>query len=191
MQSLTLESDELVNILTDGGVGVLPTDTLYGLVGSALKPKVVERIYKLRKRNKDKPMIVLISKLEDVKKFGIRLDTETEAVLDELWPGKVSVILPCRNPKFRYLHRGANTIAFRVPQKDELIRLLSKVGPLVAPSANVEGEKPSKTVDEAKQYFGDSVDFYVDEEELDSAPSTLVSFEEGKLKVIREGAYKL
>lgn len=191
MQSLASDSDELVSILKSGGVGVLPTDTLYGLVGSALKEKTVERIYDMRKRSRSKPMIILISKGEDVKIFGVELDTETQAVLDELWPGKVSVILPCEILDFSYLHRGAKTLAFRVPQNDNLIKLLAQTGPLVAPSANFEGESPAKTIDEAREYFGENVDFYVDEGELNSEPSTLVAFEDSRLVVKREGAYKI
>lgn len=63
----------IVSILKSGGVGILPTDTLYGLVASAFDEKAAERIYELRKRTPDKPMIILISSLEDLKTFGIEL----------------------------------------------------------------------------------------------------------------------
>jgi len=181
---------EIVSILKIGGVGILPTDTLYGLVASAFNEKAVERVYKLRKRNPDKPMIVLIYSLEDLKKFGIELSSAQFETVGKIWPGKVSIVFACNSEKYSYLHRGKNTLAFRLPQEEWLRGLLRQAGPLVAPSANFEGEKPARTISEAKKYFADDVDFYVDFGKLNSKPSTIIKFENGELKVLREGAVK-
>src|SRR3989344_4954201 len=86
---------KIIKILKRGGIGVLPTDTLYGLVGLALNKKTVELIYKVRKRNPKKPLIILISSLKDLELFGIRLSSPTKKILNKLWPGKVSIILDC------------------------------------------------------------------------------------------------
>lgn len=152
----------------------MPTDTLYGLVGSAFNENTVARIYKLRKRNLRKPMIILIGSLADLKLFNLRIPRGTKKILREIWPGKVSVILPCPAKKFSYLHRGKNSLAFRLPQKAGLIKILKATGPLVAPSANFEGEPPAKTIKEAKRYFGNKVDFYLDGGKINFAPSTLI-----------------
>ncbi len=180
--------EEVIDLLKKGGVGVLATDTIYGLVGSALKPETVERIYKLRYRDSGKPMIVLIGSLGDLGLFKIKLSGEEKSLTAKLWPGAVSIILNCPYSEFRYLHRGTNTVAFRIPQKEGLINLVEETGPLVAPSANPEGLPPAKTVKEAKNYFADQADFYVDEGEMDGLPSTLVAFEDGKIVVERPGA---
>lgn len=182
----------IVPILKLGGIGVLPTDTLYGVVGSAFDKKTVERIYELRQRELDKPMIILISAVSELKKFGIVLSTVQKKALSNVWPGKVSVVLDCKNKKFKHLHRGKNTLAFRLPDDLELLRLLKKVGPLVAPSANLAGKKPATTYKEAKKYFDEEVDFYVDFGKLKSKPSTLIFMDKkGDLKVLRQGAVKL
>lgn len=179
-------------ILKLGGIGVLPTDTLYGVVGSALDKKTVERIYELRKRESGKPMIILISSLSDLKKFGIALSAAQKKVLKNLWPGKVSVVFGCKLKKWEYLHREKKSLAFRFPADEELVSLLKKVGPLVAPSANLAGKKPAATYLEAKKYFGEEVDFYVDWGKLKSKPSTIVELgEDGCVKLLREGAVKL
>jgi L-threonylcarbamoyladenylate synthase len=164
----------IISQLKNKGIGIIPTDTLYGLVGSAMYYEVVERIYKVRKRNLKKPMIVLIYSLKDLDRFNIKLSDKQIKVLNQKWPGKISVILDCKDRKFEYLHRGTNSIAFRVPDKKELRDLIKKVGPIVAPSANIEGKSPAITINEAKKYFGDSIDFYVDSGILDSKPSLLV-----------------
>lgn len=179
-----------------GGVGILPTDTLYGLVGSALDPQAVRRIYRLRKRNLRKPMIILIGSMKDVLTFGIRPSGQIKKTLTTVWPGKVSAVLalPRRGKflrKFNYLHRGTGTLAFRMPKPKRLRSLLEKTGPLVAPSANLEGKPPAKTIREAKNYFGSDVDFYFDAGRLDAKPSTLISIDNGKITLLRKGAAKV
>lgn len=188
--------DNLVEVLKSGGIGILPTDTIYGIVGSALMPKTVARIYRLRRRNPKKPMIVLLGLADDVKKFDVPIDAKTKKILSEIWPRKVSVILPIAPrkvqalQKFKYLHRGTGALAFRVPKPAWLRKLLAETGPLVAPSANFEGEPPATNIRAAKKYFGKKVDFYVDAGRLVSRSSTLIKIEKGKVVVLREGAVK-
>lgn len=175
--------------LKNKGICVLSTDTIYGIVGSALDKKSVERIYRLRKRSPVKPMIILIGSLRDLHMFGATPSAATQKYLREVWPGKVSVILEIVNhrsrTKFKYLHRGMNALAFRLPKPLWLRQLLGKTGPLVAPSANWEGKPPAKTIREAKKYFGGNVDFYLDAGRVDSRPSKLIKIENGKIIVLR------
>ncbi len=173
-------------LLKEGALGVIPTDTIYGICGSALKKEVVEKIYRLRKRNFKKPMIILISSINDLQYFRIRLNPFQKRILKQLWPGSVSVILKCPLEKFSYLHRGIKTLALRMPHDQELLKILRISGPLVAPSANFEGEKPAATIKEAKRYFQDKV-FYYDKGTLISQPSTLIDLTSNQVKILREG----
>lgn len=160
--------------LSRGGVGVLMTDTMYGIVGSALHKKTVERIYKVRNRDLKKPMIILIGSFDDLALFGVKPSAGVRAVLHRLWPGPVSIVLPCKAKKFEYLHRGTHSLAFRLPNNVPLRKLLGEVGPIVAPSANQEGKRPAWSIREAKKYFGETVDFYVDSGTQKGVPSTIV-----------------
>lgn len=181
-----------INQLKKGGIAVIPTDTIYGIVGSAFNSDTVEHIYKLRKRNLDKPFIILIYSIQDLEKFDVKLTDKRKEFLEKNWPNPVSVIFPCTSEKFKYLHRGTNSLAFRMPKDEQLLELLKQVGPLVAPSANVEGEKPSETIDEAKKYFGSSIDLFVDGGIIKSTPSTLIKLnDDGNYIVLRQGAYKV
>jgi len=178
---------KIIEKLKNGGIGILPTDTIYGLVGLAASAEAVERIYELRKRDPKKPMIVLIGELSDLKKFDIKVDKKVIVKLKKYWPGKISIILPCKNDKFFYLHRGTKSLAFRLPADGILQNLLKKTGPLVAPSANIEGEKPAENITGAKKYFGDRIDFYIDGGRIESKPSTLIKIEEGEIRILRKG----
>ena len=190
---LNLKYKKVIKILKNYGVGVMPTDTLYGLVGSAFSRKAINRIYKVKDRDKKKPFIVLISSLKDLEKFGISkhslLSQKMFTLLQKAWPGKESIILSCKKnsiKKLKYLHRGENSIAFRFPKNKKLIEILKKTGPLVAPSANPEGLKPAENIKEAKAYFGDQVDFYLPGGTLKSEPSALIKIDDkGEIKVLR------
>lgn len=181
---------KIINFLKNGGVGVLPTDTIYGLVGSALSQQAVERIYKLKSRTPSKASIILISSIDDLKLFYIQLTEEVKKFLEKIWPNPVSVILSCPKDKFAYLHRGTKTLAFRIPKNKKLLELLKQTGPLIAPSANPEGQPPAEDIGQAKDYFKDSVDFYLDGGKLSSPPSTLIEIQNGKVIVLREGAFR-
>lgn len=184
------EIKALVDILLKGGIGVLPTDTIYGIHTLSLKRQAVEKVYSLRNRSKFKPFIILISSLDDLKLFDIDLDEKTIKILNKIWPNPVSAILPCFSNKFEYLHRGNNTLAFRLPKNELLLKILKLTGPLISTSVNLEGEKPAQTIDEAFKYFGDKIDLYLDSGRLTLNPSTVIEYKDQKFKIIREGKYK-
>jgi L-threonylcarbamoyladenylate synthase len=174
-------------ILENDGVAILPTDTLYGLISSAFSKKGIEKIYKIKNRDKSKPVIVLISSVDQLKDFGIKGD------FLKVFQPKVSILLECKSNKFKYIHRGTGEIAFRLINKrnKNLYDLLNKVGPIVAPSANREGEKPAEKIKEAKGYFGNSVDYYIDGGKRVSEPSTLIRIKNENIEILRQGIIEI
>jgi L-threonylcarbamoyladenylate synthase len=177
----------LVKTLKEDGIVVMPTDTIYGVVGSALSTPVVNRIYALRKRDPDKPCIILIGSVNELEKFSIHLSGKQSTKIKEYWPGSVSIILDCLDETFAYVHRGTKTLAFRLPAQEELCALLIKTGPLIAPSANPEGMSPAQSTEEAKKYFGDSVDLYIDGGQLTGKPSKVIKLhKDGSINILRE-----
>ena len=188
----TLDSQKLVESLKNGKVGVLPTDTIYGLSGDALNEKAVARIYEIKGRSYTKPLIVFIASEKDLELFDVKIDKKTQAILRKVWPGMVSVILPASNKRFEYLHRGTKTIAFRYIMGRDLSDFVKKTGPIVSTSANREGLPFATTIEEAKKYFGEKVDFYVDGGKLKALPSTIISIgNKGEIKILRQGAVKI
>jgi L-threonylcarbamoyladenylate synthase len=180
-------TEKVVDVLNAGGVVVIPTDTIYGISARALDKKVVEKVHKLKGRSQ-KPFIILISSIDDLKIFGVEAHGET---LKKYWPGKVTIILHCNNPEFEYLHLGLKTLAFRIPDKKDLIEVIKKTGPLISTSVNPEGLESANTIEKAKHYFAGKVDLYLGEGEKNSSPSTIIKIENGKVVVLREGDVKI
>ena len=168
----------------------MPTDTLYGVVGKADSEETVRRIYKIRKRSPDKPCIVLIGDTNELKKFSVDISEEQKNKLEEYWFTEnrpTSIILDCPNEKFSYLHRGTKTLAFRLPHEKELRNLLLETGPLIAPSANLEKFPASENIEDAKKYFGDQVDLYVDGGGVVGKPSRVIKLhKDGTASILRE-----
>ncbi len=167
----SLNDPEIIRLLKSGGIGVIRTDTLYGLVGRADDEVAVQRIYDLKHRDEAKSPIVLIGLTDQV------YDEPTEQakhVIAGSWPGKISIILPSENAP-EWIRRDNASVAYRLPDDVALRQLLRNTGPLVAPSANPEGEEPAMDIHQAAAYFGSGVDFYVDGGTVtDSTPSQLI-----------------
>ncbi len=181
-----IDARSLASIICRGAIGVIETDTIYGLVGSAMFPDVVSRIYRVKQRNINKPLIILISDISQLKTFGVELNEDLIEQLKQFWPGPCSIILPISDSqKFDYLTRGGDSLCFRMPKMDSLFELIDLTGPLVAPSANPEEMPPAKTIDEAYKYFGDTIDFYSDGGFIDRGASRIIKFDNGKLVELR------
>jgi L-threonylcarbamoyladenylate synthase len=183
----SLDDNEVVELLRSGAVGVIPTDTVYGLVASAANPEAVRRLYALKSREM-KPGTVIAANIEQLVELGIKLSYLDRA--KHLWPGPVSIETP---HDITYLHQGTGRQAFRIPSDPVVYELLLRTGPLQTTSANLPDSPPAADYAEANTYFGDLVDFYVDGIDLSDRPaSTIIRFTDtGELEVIREGAVRV
>ncbi len=180
----------ITETIARGGVVVMPTDTIYGMVCSALNAEAVLRVYDIRNRAPEKPCIILIKDFSEVENFGVVLSEAQKKQIEKYSSSEetrpVSVVLDCPLEKFAYLHRGTQTLAFRSPRQHGLSALLSKTGPLIAPSANIEKFPQSESTEDARAYFGDKVDLYIDAGPVVSQPSRVVRLHtDGEETVLR------
>lgn len=172
-----------------GAIGVIPTDTVYGVVARATDHEAVTRLYELKKRD-SKPGTVIAADIGQLEELGLK-HRYLKAV-EQFWPGAVSVVIPASDPDLEYLHRGRMSLAVRVPAGKELQSLLKKTGPLLTSSANRSGEPPAATIAQARKYFDDKVDFYVDGGDLSGRqPSTVIRILDDAVEVLRPGAVKM
>lgn len=161
----------IIERIQAGSVCVLPTDTIYGIVAATDQPEPVERIYDIKGRPHNKPFIILISDLTQLSQFSIMLNEAQTDSLQKLWPGPVSVVLPCPHEEFTYLHRGQHSLAFRIPKLTWLRELINATGPVIATSANKAGMPASRNMTEIMRELP-GADFYI-EGPVSDAPSRL------------------
>ncbi len=141
-------------------VFVCPTDTVYGLSARADDEEAIERIKVLKGRG-DTRFIILIADINNLSNFGIKITERQKQFLKQVWPGTVTVAFDDER-------------AFRLPDYAELTDFIKEFGPIVSTSANRHGQAEVKTVEEARDVFGEGVDEYIDGGELNGEPSTIV-----------------
>jgi L-threonylcarbamoyladenylate synthase len=170
---------KVIRTLMQGGIAVVRTDTLYGIIARANDQQAVERVYYVKSRNPNKSCIVLLA--DEQQAYGplsmdsIKTDGPTSVLVD-------SPLAP------EWLRRESDEIAYRLPDVPWLREVIREVGPVIAPSANPEGMTPAATVDEAMAYFNDGVDIYIDDGEVprDTPPSRLIrQHADGTIDILR------
>jgi len=180
-----LATPTLISNLANGAVGVLPTDTVYGVVCSARLPGAVRRLYELKNREA-KPGTVIAANIEQLVELGI--PARYLKPVAHYWPNAVTIIVPAGEVS-PVLHQNQGTIAVRIPKDEQLQTLLQQTGPLLTSSANLPDKPPATTTTEAENYFGNQADFYVDGGDLsDRLPSTIIRIVDDAVEILRPGA---
>lgn len=153
--------NEAKDILNNGGVIICPTDTVYGFLAVASSKKAVNKIFKLKKRPRSKPLPVFVKDLKMAKELA-EIGKEQEKTLKKHWPGKYTFIL--KSKKLGYIGSSpASTIALRIPKHKFLNDLLKKINrPLAQTSANISGRLALNNIKEIIKQFGDKVDLIID-----------------------------
>lgn len=146
----------ITNALRAGGIAVVRTDTIYAIIALASDERAVEKVYEAKQRDLSKQCIVLLTDPDDVPAHADIIERYSERSATP-----TSVIVPATD-EAPWLLRGGNTMAYRVVRDPFLRKVVDAVGPVIAPSANPEGKAPARTIEEARAYFGDGVDVYVD-----------------------------
>lgn len=168
-----LDDPDLIAGLRAGSVAVLKTDTLYGIVALATNETAVQKVYDLKHRDPAKACIVLLADQSQILP-DTQWTEQYQQLARKYWPGPVTIIAPVTEAVPAYIRRQQTSVAYRLPDRDDLRALLRLTGPLIAPSANPEGQTPATTTMEAVHYFGDQVDYYVDGGPCDSRAASRI-----------------
>ncbi len=172
----TTDLDKIGLLLKEGKIGVLPTDTIYGLHCLALRQDLIDKVSDLKGREKTIPMITLISSEDSLSLFGVEVGEFEKDLMKKYWPGPNTLIFDTKNGK---------TKSFRIPDNSFLVSILKISGPLISTSANPHDMPFSKDINQAIDYFGEKVDFYVDSGEIDNPPSSVYKISKGEVTKIR------
>lgn len=175
-----------VDVLKNAGLVALPTDTVYGLAVDPQNKMAVRKLYLLKGRDAEKPLVYMIKDCSWLTELVIGITPEIESILKKYWPGALTVI-------FRKKYT-AGTIGIRIPDSQLMLDLLAAFEkPLAVTSANVSGQPELNSIAEIEKQFGQKIDLYLNDNniELSGQPSTVIDVSSGKIKVLRKGAIEL
>ena len=170
--------------LSQGNLVVIRTDTIYGILASATRPDAIQRLYTVRKRNPTKACILLVADVLDIPGLSEQQRQLYHSLSRE---HPMTIVQSIDDSYLPHVPRQNNTLAFRVVAPSHLKELIRLTGPLLAPSANPEGLSPATTIQQAIDYFGNSVSQYVDGGEVTkNTPSKIISLVDGVMQIIRQ-----
>jgi len=177
---------KIVELYQIGGIIAFPTDTVYGIGCNPFNSDSISRIFELKNRDGGKKFPILgISKNELEKIVEFNLDAEK--IAEKFWPGQVTLLLPIRRDVSNKIENNGK-LAVRVPGNECILSILRHCKLIVGTSANISGEKSILDSNELKKKLPE-VDVLVDGGKIvSSGESTIIDFENGELKMIREGS---
>jgi L-threonylcarbamoyladenylate synthase len=170
------EIKETSQRLLKGEIGILPTDTVYGIHCLADKEHLLNNVSSIKGRDVDMPFITLIADISDLEKYQVNSKDYSQDLISQFWPGPNTLIFNCLDNVSR---------SFRLPDNYFLLGLLKEIGPLISTSANPHGKEPAKNCNQAQEYFGDRVNFYVDGGILNNEPSRIYLVSGNNLNRVR------
>ena len=174
--------------LRRGELVVLPTDTVYGIAAEAFDPVAVDGLLKAKGRGRDMPPPVLVGTVRAAMALVMDLADTGKDLIDEFWPGGLTLV--CRSSPTLVWDLGETkgTVAVRMPLHRVALDLLKQTGPLAVSSANVSGQPPATTADEAMAQLGESVSVYLDAGPCPGdVPSTIVDLTGSVPRLLRRG----
>jgi L-threonylcarbamoyladenylate synthase len=183
---------EAARIIHRGGVIAFRTDTFYGLGADPFNASAVNKIRELKGREEAKPILLLISDLNEVNRFIIHQSEVFKSVANRFWPGPITLIGIARSELPVELTAGTQTIGLRLPDNEDVRSLVRECGgALTATSANISGNDPARTAAEVVDYFPKGIDLVLDAGTVTATEaSTVLDLTEDKPRLIREGAVR-
>lgn len=171
--------------IEQGKIVIYPTDTVYGIGGNALDKKIVNKVYKIKKRNKKNPLSIIVKNLDMAKEY-CKITAGEKRKLKKYLPGPYTILLKRNRKKIPVAGNMVKRLAIRIPDYSFIQRVMEDMEvPIVTTSANISGQKSPILIDEIPKEVLDAVDIVFDGGRTKyDHPSTIVDLPTGR--VLRE-----
>jgi L-threonylcarbamoyladenylate synthase len=189
-QTLQAVITPIKRTVAEGGVIAFPTDTFYGLGVDPSNAEAVQKIFTIKERPAEKPVLILIDTRDCLTDWVADIPPLAETAMDAFWPGPLTLLFRARDTVPEVLTAGTGKIGIRLPGSAFTRQLIHDIGhPLTAPSANISEESNPVTADEVNQAIGSKIDWIIDAGPAPGdAASTVLDATVSPPALIREGA---
>lgn len=181
--------EQAISTLQHGGVIAFPTDTVYGIGASLEHPEALRRIYDLKGRSPDKPLPILIARVEMLDQLSPDVDERLADLAEQFWPGALTIVVPAADHLPAEVKAPDNTIGVRLPNHSIPLSIAERAGGAIATtSANLSGQDSAHAASEIRDAFGSTIDIILDGGFSPQAnSSTVIRVVDGEIVVLREG----
>jgi len=185
---ITQDVHKACRVLQQGGIVGIPTETVYGLAAIALDEKAVSRVFEVKGRPTNHPLIIHLSPHDDIDRWGV-INESAHLLASALWPGPLTLLVPRTSLVPDWVTGARDTVALRIPAHDMTIALLELVSDaVVAPSANRFGQVSPTSAEHVINDLGESVDLVLDGGTCAiGIESTIVECTSSQLQILRPG----
>ena len=182
------ELNRVVQILSDGGIAIFPTETVYGIGANAYNEESVRRIYEVKNRPGEKPLSIMVSGIDEISKYAIIENDVERKIINSFMPGAITIILKKKQGLFDYISSGKDTIGIRIPDNKIILEILNKLKlPIVAPSANISGMPSGVSLEDIKKDFDGKVNVCINGGKAKlGESSTIVQVINGKPVILKK-----
>lgn len=193
MRRLTTSLDSAVSSIQQGEIVAFPTETYYGLAVDPFNSKAVDRLYSLKNRPVDKPLLVLIEEISQLNSIVKSIPPQFKGLIERYWPGPLTLVFPADPSLHSNITAGTNSVGVRISPHPLASELVRRVGhPITATSANISGLQPACSAGKVLEMFGDEIDQVLDGGTTAAGLcSTVVGLEGGKPVIIRKGQIEI
>jgi len=180
---------KIKDIILNDGIIVFPTETVYGIGASIYSAKAIEKIFKAKGRPNDNPLIVHISDMKMLKCITTNVDIISKKLIDNLWPGPLTVILPKSKNISNYITANLDTVGVRMPSNPIALKIIETCNvPIAAPSANISGKPSGTNIEDIYSELNSKVDAIIDGSSTDiGLESTVVKVVGDIVHILRPG----
>ncbi len=187
------EISECARILVNGGVGIYPTETVYGIGANGLNSESVRKVFEVKHRPLNKPINLLVSDIAMIEAVAKEITEVEYKIIKNFFPGPITLILKKKECVPDIVTSNGDTVGVRMPEEQITLKLIKEAGvPLATPSANITGKKSGTNFDEIIADFDGKVDFFIDNgPSRIGKPSTIVKVENEQVKILRQGSITL
>ncbi len=178
---------QAVSILREGGVIVYPTDTIYGIGCDIMNKKAIEKVYRIKNRDKKKPFSFICSDLKNISDYA-KVSNYAYKTMKRLLPGPYTFILEGSRMVPKIMLTKRKTAGIRVPDHEICLNLVQELGhPIISTSASLPGGEILLDPSLLHDHFGASVDLVIDGGPVSDEPSSVVSLIDDTPEILREG----
>lgn len=195
MQTLFLSADAAetpavaADIIKNGGLVAIPTETVYGLGANGLDPEAVAKIFIAKGRPQDNPLILHVAEPSEIEAICHSIPKAAYTLAEKFWPGPLTMVLPARDTVPRRTTGGLSTVAVRCPDSDVTRRIIRLAGvPIAAPSANISGKPSTTTAEHVRHDHDGKIEAIVDGGPCQvGVESTIVDLTDERPRLLRPG----
>ena len=180
--------DKICEVINTGGLVISKSDTIYGILADSLNDDAVRKVFTVKKRDYNKPLILLMDSIDMVKKYTSDISEVERQVMDKFWPGLITIVLKKNDNVSNFITSNGDTVAIRIPDDEDLLEIIRKLNrPVVSTSANITGTEVITNINMLEKDLVDLIDYIEDDGEIINKSSTIVKIDNGCLRVLREG----